>query len=107
MKLRTTAQRDATYQSVDESGAASPDFCTMNDENQADLILQRQVGQRIREIRLAKGISQETLAHEIGLHRTYVGSLERGERNPSLQVVSRLARLLEVNTNQLLVQDDD
>ena len=79
----------------------------MNHANEADLTLQRQVGERIREIRLAKGISQEALAHEIGLHRTYVGSLERGERNPSLQVVSRLARLLEVSTDQLLAVDKD
>ena len=79
----------------------------MNQANEADLTLQRQVGERIREIRLAKGISQEALAHEIGLHRTYVGSLERGERNPSLQVVSRLARLLEVSTDQLLAGDKD
>jgi len=74
----------------------------MNNVNDEELALQRQVGKRIREIRLAKGISQERLAHEIGLHRTYVGSLERGERNPSLQVVSRLAKLLEVSTDRLL-----
>ena len=79
----------------------------MNQANEADLTLQRRAGERIREIRLAKGISQEALAHEIGLHRTYVGSLERGERNPSLQVVSRLARLLEVSTDQLLAGDKD
>ncbi len=64
--------------------------------------LQRQVGQRIREIRQEKGISQEALGDEIGLHRTYVGSLERGERNPSLQVISKLSELLEVSTDRLL-----
>ncbi|WP_110206557.1 helix-turn-helix domain-containing protein [Nocardioides daejeonensis] len=74
----------------------------MTKANEADLALQRQVGERIREIRTAKGISQEKLAQEIGLHRTYVGSLERGERNPSLQVISRLARLLDVTLDQLL-----
>lgn len=107
MNAIDTGSKSATYQTVDQSGARSPHFPDMSDENEADLLLQRQVGERIREIRLAKGISQEQLAHEIGLHRTYVGSLERGERNPSLQVVSRLARLLEVTTNQLLTVPED
>ncbi|WP_343996315.1 helix-turn-helix transcriptional regulator, partial [Nocardioides dubius] len=64
--------------------------------------LQQQVGRRMRVIRKEKGLSQEALAEELGLHRTYVGALERGERNPSLKVVSRLAVSLGVSTDYLL-----
>lgn len=69
--------------------------------------LQRQVGERIRAVRKEKGLSQEALAHELDLHRTYVGALERGERNPSLQVVSRLAAQLGVSTDYLLCSNYD
>lgn len=48
----------------------------------------------IREARLKVGISQEELAHRAGLHRTYVSLLERGERNPSLNVIDHLAMAL-------------
>lgn len=51
-------------------------------------------GTRLREIRLTKGISQERLAELAGLHRTYVSSVERGERNISLENIDRLATAL-------------
>jgi transcriptional regulator with XRE-family HTH domain len=49
---------------------------------------------RLREIRLKKGLSQERLAELAGLHRTYVSSVERGERNISLENIDRLANAL-------------
>lgn len=52
-------------------------------------------GTRLREIRLKKGISQERLAELAGLHRTYVSSVERGERNISLENIDKLANALE------------
>jgi transcriptional regulator with XRE-family HTH domain len=60
------------------------------------------VGMRIRELRLAKGVSQEALADEAGLHRTYMGSVERGERNISLDNIVRIARALKVRPGMLL-----
>jgi|HubBroStandDraft_6_1064221.scaffolds.fasta_scaffold4030788_1 transcriptional regulator with XRE-family HTH domain len=51
---------------------------------------------RIRELRLASGISQEALADEAGVHRTYMGSVERGERNISLENIIRIAKALRV-----------
>lgn len=51
-------------------------------------------GMRLREIRLKKQLSQERLAELAGLHRTYVSSVERGERNISLENIDRLANAL-------------
>lgn len=50
----------------------------------------------MRELRKDLGISQEELADRCGLHRTYVGGIERGERNPSLVNIGRIADALEV-----------
>lgn len=60
------------------------------------------VGIRIRELRSAKGISQEALADLAGLHRTYMGSVERGERNISLENIVKIARALKVAPSTLL-----
>ncbi|MGD1077745.1 MAG: helix-turn-helix transcriptional regulator [Candidatus Sulfotelmatobacter sp.] len=57
---------------------------------------------RIRELRLAKGFSQEALADAAGIHRTYMGSVERGERNISLDNIVRIARALKVAPGNLL-----
>ena len=51
----------------------------------------RSFGQKIRELRVAKGLSQEALSVRADLHRTYVASVERGERNPSLDAIWKLA----------------
>jgi transcriptional regulator with XRE-family HTH domain len=59
-------------------------------------------GATIRELRGKLGYSQEKLAEEAGLHRTYIGGVERGERNVSLLNIVRLARALKVKPSQLL-----
>ena len=51
---------------------------------------------RIRELRHAKGWSQEWLAEEAGIHRTYLGGIETARRNPSLKNLIRIARALGV-----------
>lgn len=60
------------------------------------------LGQKIREHRLAIGLSQEELASVAGLHRTYIGSVERGERNVSLQNIVAIARALSISPSTLL-----
>ncbi len=53
------------------------------------------------------GLTQSELASEAGVHRNYVGMLERGERRPSLEMVDVLARVLEVQPHKLLMPPDE
>jgi len=59
-------------------------------------------GQAVRRARLALGMSQEMLAEEAEMHRTYIGSVERGERNVSLENIVHLARALDTTPSALL-----
>lgn len=59
-------------------------------------------GRRVSVIRRENGLSQEQLAHKAGLHRTYIGGVERGERNVSLINIHRIAEALNVNVCALL-----
>jgi transcriptional regulator with XRE-family HTH domain len=59
-------------------------------------------GERVRARRLELGLSQESLAQRAGLHRTYVGSLERGERNVALINILKLGRALDVDAGALI-----
>lgn len=65
------------------------------------LVLQK-FGGNIRSIRLKKGLSQEKLAELSGLHRTYIGGVERGERNISLINLVRLAKALDIPIDTLV-----
>jgi len=62
-------------------------------------------GKRLRELRTAKGYSQEQLAEKATLHWTYIGGIERGERNPTLINVEKLARALDISLPELLSFD--
>ncbi len=64
-------------------------------------ILQEILGSRIREIRLKKGFSQESFADHCGLHRTYMGGIERGERNLTVQTVLTVAKGLGLTISEL------
>ncbi len=65
----------------------------------------RDFGLRVRALRNAQGLSQEALADAAGLHRTYIGSVERGERNITLSNIYALADALNVPAQELLRDD--
>lgn len=59
-------------------------------------------GARVRELRLGHGWSQEDFAHRANLDRTYVSGIERGTRNPTLDIIHKLAQALDVPAADLL-----
>lgn len=68
--------------------------------------LQRRLGANLRRHRQALGLSQEAFAEEAQVHRTYMGGLERGERNLTLKTVERIAGSLGVDPLELLREPD-
>ncbi len=64
--------------------------------------LRQRFADNLRKARLEKGLSQEALADLAGLHRTYIGSVERGERNISIDNIERLAEALGCRATDLL-----
>jgi transcriptional regulator with XRE-family HTH domain len=69
-------------------------------------MIEKQFGERVRKLRLARNLSQEQLAFKASMHRTYLGGIERGERNPSLKNIEAIAKALDVTLSQLFSFDD-
>jgi transcriptional regulator with XRE-family HTH domain len=65
--------------------------------------LQKTVGRNLRTYRQARGLSQEAFADMVGVHRTYMGGLERGERNLTLRSVERIAE--QIGVDPLVLMD--
>ncbi|OGF20629.1 transcriptional regulator [Candidatus Falkowbacteria bacterium RBG_13_39_14] len=59
-------------------------------------------GEKVREERLKKGFSQEELATKAGVHRTYIGMIERGEKNITLINIKKVAKALDLAIDKLL-----
>ena len=59
------------------------------------------IGQRIRNYRTKKGLSQEKLAELAGCHPTYIGQLERGEKNATLESVEKIASAMDISLSEL------
>jgi len=62
-------------------------------------------GQRVRQERTTRKLSQEQLAELAGVHRTYIGMIERGEKNITLENIEKLAKALELKPDELLRTD--
>jgi len=59
-------------------------------------------GEKVREERLKRGLSQEELAARAGVHRTYIGMIERGEKNITLLNIKKVAKALDLSIDKLL-----
>ena len=66
---------------------------------------QKILGENIRSLRTKKQITQEQLAELCDLHRTYIGAMERGDRNVSLNNIVKVAQALNVTPSELLIYD--
>lgn len=64
--------------------------------------VRRRVGRNLKKFRIERGLSQEGLAFECGLHRTYVSGVERGVRNPTVLVLEQIAKALKIPAARLL-----
>lgn len=72
---------------------------------QVETDILKRFGERIRSLRLEKNWSQELLAEKTGFHRTYIGMIERGERNLSLKNIETFANTFEIKISELLSID--
>lgn len=71
----------------------------------ARLSIQKQFGKKVRDLRLERGYSQEGFAFECGLHRTYIGCIERGEKNITITNIEKIAKALKTEVWKLFVND--
>ncbi|MCF6433720.1 helix-turn-helix transcriptional regulator [Leisingera sp. MMG026] len=71
------------------------------------MAIRRLVGRNLKRFREEAGFSQEALAFECGLHRTYVSGVERGVRNPTIVVLEKLAEPLGIPSWRLLMPEDE
>ncbi len=63
-------------------------------------------GKKVREERTRLGLSQEELANRAGVHRTYVGMIERAEKNITLENIEKIAKALEISLDNLMKLDE-
>lgn len=67
-----------------------------------DVGLERMFGRILQELRTERGLSQEKLGFESDYHRTYISQLERGQKNPSLKAIFRLAEALGITPSEMI-----
>jgi len=61
-------------------------------------------GENLKKIRKSLGLSQEKFADLISIHRTYVGAIERGERNITLKILEKISKVLKIQPYKLLIK---
>lgn len=65
--------------------------------------IQKKFGKKVRELRKERGYSQEGFAFECDLHRTYIGCIERGEKNITITNIEKIAKALKVEIHQMFL----
>lgn len=83
----------------------SIDTNPMNESTLSPLTYRLIFAQNVRQIRRLKELSQEELAHLAGVSRIYIGEVERGDRNVTIDVMGRIANALNIPLEQLLIRD--
>jgi transcriptional regulator with XRE-family HTH domain len=68
------------------------------------MTIEEKFGAVLKSVRNSKGLSQEELAFSANLHRTYIGSVERGERNISLKNISLICKVLEISLSDFFME---
>ncbi len=63
--------------------------------------LKEKFGKKVKELRIAQGLSQEAFAHKVGIDRTYMPSIEKGKRNISITIVQKIAKALGMKISEL------
>jgi len=76
----------------------------MRQKSKPNHALREKLGRRIRDLRKAAGFSQEDLGFKANIHRTYIGSVERGEQNISLDNIGKLAKSLKIPLSDLFLK---
>src|SRR5271157_4007720 len=99
---RPTSQSRLTQECYLNASCLAPQC--LSSMNLDDARFLQALGFRIRELRLARGLTQEQLGERCELHRTFIGSVERGERNLSILNLRLIARVLRVPLAELLVE---
>lgn len=69
--------------------------------NKEQINFLKSFGKRLAEIRKQKGVTQEKLADAVELHRTYIGFIEQGKRNPSIANIHKIAKALNIKLSKL------
>jgi len=66
----------------------------------------KRFGEQVRRLRKAAGLSQEELGFRAGIHRTYIGAVERGEQNISVDSIHKLAKALKIQPSRLFTDNN-
>jgi ribosome-binding protein aMBF1 (putative translation factor) len=93
---KATSRMTTISRSRDDSGSAEHKPVRKRPE-----VVVRTLGKRIRQLRTDRGWSQEHLADEAGMHRTYMWGIEQGIRNPSVRHLARIADALDISIQRL------
>lgn len=107
--VRARFQRAAVLQGIGDRDGALAAYAAVEADLRGhdDVVtvaasLQLILARNLRRLRSEQGLSQEAFAHKSGIHRTYIGGIERGERNVTLQTLARIADALRVDPADLL-----